>query len=143
MTKQQVLGFRLFSDGAKGNCIACHQAPNFADGGFHNIGLPSYDRANADKGRFAIKPVAVMKGAFKTPTLRDIALTAPYFHDGSARTLADVVEHYRKGGSSKTDLSLNIKALDLTPDEAAAIVAFMQALTTEAAPLALPKLPPN
>lgn len=143
MTKQQILGFRLFSDQNKGNCIACHQAPNFTDGGFHNIGLASYDKSAPDVGRFAIKPVAAMKGAFKTPTLRDIALTAPYFHDGSATTLEVVMEHYRKGGVSKTDLSPNMKALSLTPDETAAVVAFMRALTTEPAPFVLPRLPSN
>lgn len=141
MTKQQVLGFRLFSDPAKGNCAACHQAPNFTDGGFHNIGLASYEGGKGDVGRFAIKPVASMKGAFKTPTLRDITLTAPYFHDGSAKTLAEVVEHYKIGGAEKTDLSRNMKPLDLTREESAAIVAFMHALTSPSKHFVLPKLP--
>jgi cytochrome c peroxidase len=143
MTKQQILGFRLFSDPNKGNCVACHQAPNFTDGGFHNLGLASYADGKGDMGRYAIKPVAVNKGAFKTPTLRGVALTAPYFHDGSAKTLMDVVEHYNKGGVSKTDLSKDMKPLNLTGDEKEAIVAFMQALTSPAKPMVLPKLPPN
>lgn len=143
MTRQQIIGFRLFSDSNKGNCVACHQAPNFTDNGFHNIGLASYDREKPDVGRYAIKPVAAMKGAFKTPTIRDIALTAPYFHDGSAKTLHEVVEHYAKGGVSKKDLSPNIKPLALTNEEKEAIVAFMQALTTPPAPVTLPKLPVN
>ncbi len=143
LTKQQVIGFRLFSDPNKGNCAACHQAPNFTDGGFHNIGLASYGNSNPDVGRFATKPVKSMRGAFKTPTLRDIALTAPYFHDGSANTLAEVVEHYNRGGVTKTDLSPNIKPLNLTHEEADAIVAFMQALTTPPQPFVLPTLPAN
>lgn len=143
MSKQQIVGFRLFTDPNKGNCAACHQAPNFTDGGFHNIGLPSYDKPNPDVGRFAIKPLASMKGAFKTPTLRDITLTAPYFHDGSAKTLADVVDHYNKGGVSKTDLSSNMKTLNLTHEEADAIAAFMQALTSPPKPFVLPILPLN
>ena len=143
MTRQQVLGFRLFSDPAKGNCIACHQAPNFTDNGFHNIGLASHEEPNSDVGRFAIKPVASMKGAFKTPTLRDIGTTAPYFHDGSARTLADAVQHYNRGGFSKTDLSANIRPLNLSADESAAIVAFMQALTSPHPSVTLPRMPPN
>ncbi len=143
MTKQQVLGFRLFTDTNKGNCAACHQGPNFTDGGFHNIGLASYGNSNPDVGRFAIKPVAANKGAFKTPTLRDIALTAPYFHDGSAKNLLSVVEHYNRGGVTKADLSPNMKPLNLSKDEMDAIVAFMQALTTPPKPFVLPKLPVN
>ncbi|MBC7574877.1 MAG: c-type cytochrome [Herminiimonas sp.] len=141
MTKREVLGFRLFSDPNKGNCVACHQAPNFTDGGFHNIGLAAYGKPDPDMGRFAIKPVASMKGAFKTPTLRDIALTAPYFHDGSARTLAEAVNHYNQGGATKADLSANIKPLNLSADEADAIVAFMRTLTSPSKAFVLPKLP--
>ena len=141
MSQQQIKGFRLFTDSAKGNCAACHQAPNFTDGGFHNIGLASNDHPNPDVGRFAIKPIAAAKGAFKTPTLRDIGLSAPYFHDGSAATLAQVVEHYRKGGVSKANLSKNIMPLPLNDEEAAAIMAFMQALTTPPRPFVLPVLP--
>jgi cytochrome c peroxidase len=143
MTKQQILGFRLFSNPNKGNCVACHQAPNFTDGGFHNIGLGSYADGAGDVGRFAIKPLSSTKGAFKTPTLRDIALTAPYFHDGSAKNLMEVIEHYKRGGDSKVDLSKNMKPLDLTRDEMEAIVAFMRALTSPAKPFVLPTLPAN
>ncbi len=143
LTKQQIIGFRLFVDPNKGNCAACHQAPNFTDGGFHNIGLPTYDGPTPDMGRFAIKPLPSMKGAFKTPTLRDITLTAPYFHDGSAKTLADVVEHYNRGGVAKADLSPNIKPLNLNAEEQAAIVAFMQGLTTPPKPVTLPTVPLN
>jgi len=143
MSAQQVRGFRLFADEKKGNCAACHSAPNFTDNGFHNIGLASYGQPNPDVGRFAIKPLPALKGAFKTPTLRDIALTAPYFHDGSAHTLMEVMEHYNQGGVTKTDLSPNIKALNLSRDEMQDIVAFMQALTTPPKPVTLPQLPPN
>ncbi|HEV8691632.1 MAG TPA: cytochrome c peroxidase [Ideonella sp.] len=143
MTAQQVRGFRLFVDPNKGNCAICHSAPNFTDGGFHNVGLASYGNANPDVGRFAIKPLPSLKGAFKTPTLRDIALTAPYFHDGSASTLTEVVEHYNKGGVTKDDLSPNIKALNLSQDELKDIVLFMEALTTPTKAFTLPRLPAN
>ena len=143
MTKQQIIGFRLFIDPNKGNCAVCHQAPNFTDGGFHNIGLASYSGATPDMGRYAIKPVPSMKGAFKTPTLRDITLTAPYFHDGSARTLQDVVDHYVHGGISKVDLSPDIKPLNLSQKEKEDIVAFMQALTSTPQPVVLPRIPVN
>jgi cytochrome c peroxidase len=143
MNPKQVLGFRLFEDPAKGNCVVCHQAPNFTDGGFHNIGLASYGNSNPDFGRFAIKAFPSLKGAFKTPTLRDVALTAPYFHDGSAKNLTEVVELYRRGGVVRTDLSKNIKPLKLSQDEVAAIVAFMNALTSPSKPFILPTLPSN
>ncbi|RLT95038.1 cytochrome-c peroxidase [Ketobacter sp.] len=143
MTAQQVNGFKLFVDPAKGNCAVCHSAPNFTDNGFHNIGLDSWGMENPDMGRYAIKPIGLMKGAFKTPTLRDITLTAPYFHDGSAMTLKDVVDHYETGGTVTTNLSPNMKKLSLSQQEKADLVEFMKALTTPPEPFALPVLPPN
>jgi cytochrome c peroxidase len=141
MTPQQVRGFRLFS--GKANCASCHQAPNFTDNGFHNIGLASYGLPDPDMGRFVIKPVAAMKGAFKTPTLRDVELTAPYFHDGSAASLMDVVDFYNRGGVTATDRSAQMKPLNLSPPEMEAVVAFMRALTTPPKPFVLPVLPAN
>lgn len=139
MTEKQVAGFKLFQ--GKANCIACHSAPNFTDNGFHNLGLTSYGVAEPDMGRYAQKPVKTMKGAFKTPTLRDIDTSAPYFHDGSAKTLAEVVEHYNKGGVVKTDLSPSMKELNLTQAEKEALVAFMHALTSPLQTVSLPALP--
>lgn len=143
MTAQQVNGFKLFVDPDKGNCAVCHSAPNFSDSGFHNIGLVSFGHKTPDMGRYAIKPIGLMKGAFKTPTIRDITLSAPYFHDGSATTLEEVVEHYAKGGEVKTNLSPNMKELKLTKSEKADLVEFMRALTTPPAPFLLPILPTN
>jgi cytochrome c peroxidase len=139
MTQQQVNGFKLFA--GKANCIACHAAPNFTDNGFHNLGLPSWGAPVPDLGRFAQKPVARMKGAFKTPTLRDIARTAPYFHDGSAKRLMEVVEHYNKGGIVKSNLSPEVKVLNLTAQEKADIVAFLEALDSPYKSVMLPELP--
>lgn len=141
MTAQQVTGFRLFADPKKGNCAACHQGSNFTDNGFHNLGLASYGVDKPDLGRYMQKKVAVLKGAFKTPTLRDVTLTAPYFHDGSAKTLNEVVAHYNKGGEVKTDLSSNIKPLNLSEKEMADIVAFLEALTSKHVPVTLPAVP--
>ncbi len=143
MTPQQVRGFRLFSDRNKSNCTACHQAPNFTDNGFHNVGLAAHDQANPDMGRYVIKPVASMKGAFKTPTLRDITLTAPYFRDGSAKTLMETMDHYNRGGVAAKDRSPEIKPLNLSQQEMKDIVAFLHALATPAKPFTLPVLPPN
>ena len=141
LTQKQVRGFRLFEEPTKGNCAICHSAPNFTNDGFHNIGLKSYDELNADVGRFAIKALPSLKGAFKTPTLRDVTMTAPYFHDGSAETLTEVVQFYNRGGDSKKDISPDIKALYLSEQEVADIVAFIEALTSPQLQIELPVLP--
>jgi cytochrome c peroxidase len=141
MTTQQLRGMLIFNDKNKGNCAICHSAPNFTDNGFHNIGLASFGNEKPDMGRFAHKAVAVNKGAFKTPTLRDVERTAPYFHDGSAKTLMDVVEHYNKGGEVRTNLSSNIKPLNLSLSEKEDLVAFMKALSSPPLQIAMPILP--
>jgi cytochrome c peroxidase len=128
MNQQQVRGFKLFV--GKARCDVCHAAPNFTNSSFHNVGLASYGSVEPDLGRFAIKPVSALRGAFKTPTLRDIELTAPYFHDGSAKTLMTVVEHYNKGGVVKSNLSKDIKPLNLSKSEKEDLVAFLRALTS-------------
>ena len=141
MNAQQVRGFGAFLDPNKGNCAACHSAPNFTDNGFHNIGLASWGKPNPDMGRYAQKPVARMKGAFKTPQLRGIALTAPYFHDGSAPTLMDVIDQYEKGGIVVTNLDPNIKSLTLSKQDKEDLVAFMHALTGTTPAITIPNLP--
>lgn len=141
MTAQQVRGFALFIDGKKGNCTACHSGPNFTDNGFHNLGLASHAREKPDLGRYAQKPLPSLRGAFKTPTVREAANTAPYFHDGSAATLRDVVKHYASGGTVKQDLSPNMRPLNLNEQEVDELVAFMQALSTPPRPFTLPVLP--
>jgi cytochrome c peroxidase len=141
MTPRQARGFRVFIDPAKGNCVVCHAGPNFTDNGFHNIGLPQYGRTNADVGRYAEQPVHAMRGAFRTPTLRDVELTAPYFHDGSALTLREVVEHYARGGDVRTNLSPFMRPLPLTEDDKADMVEFLKALTTRRPVYDLPRLP--
>jgi cytochrome c peroxidase len=80
-------------------------------------------------------------GAFKTPTVRDIVNTAPYMHDGSQKTLEEVVEHYNKGGNPNPMLDKDIKKLNLTDQEKADVVAFMKALTGESSKFDLPTLP--
>jgi len=127
-------GFNVFVDPERGNCSVCHRPPNFTDNGFHNIGLKSFGRKNPDLGRFIQKPVRITKGAFKTPTLRNVTETAPYFHDGSAQTLRDVVEHYASGGVVRTNLSPNLKSLNLSEQEKTALVKFLQSLTSELDP---------
>lgn len=141
MTAQQVNGFDVFLDANKGNCAACHSAPNFTDNGFHNIGLASWGNPNPDMGRYAQKPVQRLKGAFKTPQLRGIALTAPYFHDGSAKTLKDVIGVYEKGGVVTTNIDPNLKPLKLSEQDKEDLVAFLSALTGTTPAITIPTLP--
>jgi cytochrome c peroxidase len=141
MTAQQYRGFKVFTDAGKGNCAACHSAPNFTDNGFHNIGIAKQGAGEPDMGRFNIRKVASMKGAFKTPGLRDIELTAPYFRDGSAATLKEVVEHYVRGGDDRSNLSASMKPLNLSEQEKDDLVAFMKALTGKRRDVLLPQLP--
>lgn len=143
MTGQQLRGLQVFRAPDKGNCVVCHAAPNFTDNGFHNLGLRSFGKEKPDLGRYAQKPVPSMKGAFKTPGLRDVEYTAPYFHDGSAKTLMDVVEHYAKGGEVRSNLSPDIKPLNLSQVEKEDLVAFLKALSTPLSSVTLPVLPPN
>ena len=131
-------GFELFVGKAK--CSLCHQQPNFNDDGFHNIGLATNGEP-LDMGRFAHRKVAVLRGAFKTPTLRDIELTAPYMHNGLYQTLEQVVDHYDRGADVKDNLDRNIFPLDLNPQEKADVVAFMKTLTGKRQPMQLPQLP--
>jgi len=134
MSAEEKEGFKIFTDPERGNCAVCHRPPNFTDNGFHNIGLASFGKKNPDLGRFNQKPVRITKGAFKTPPLRNITETSPYFHDGSAQTLRDVVEHYAAGGAVRTNLSPNLKSLSLSSQEKAALVKFLESLTSEIDP---------
>lgn len=131
-------GFALFE--GKANCAACHQGFNFTDNGFHNIGLKRTGK-EIDLGRFEQRKLARMRGAFKTPTLRDVALTAPYMHNGIYTTLEEVVEHYDRGGDVQEDLSPDMKPLRLTAQEKADLVAFMRTLTGKPVAVTLPQLP--
>ena len=101
------LGLKIFR--TKGACISCHVGPNLTDEALHNTG--------------------VGKGSFKTPTLREVARQGPYMHDGSLSTLEDVVDYYDKGGNKVAGLDGEIHELHLTPEEKAALVEFLKALT--------------
>jgi cytochrome c peroxidase len=119
-------GMRVFR--VKGNCVACHVGPNFTDERYHNTGIAFRDGAFADEGRYKVTGRESDRGAFKTPTLREVARTAPYMHDGSIATLEDVVEHYDKGGTANSQLDSEIRPLHLTPEEKRALAAFLRSL---------------
>jgi cytochrome c peroxidase len=112
----------------KGNCTACHVGANLADEKYHNLGV-GMEKDDPDLGRFAVTGNEQDMGAFKTPTVRNVALTAPYMHDGSQQTLEEVVEWYNKGGHPNPHLSEKVRPLNLTDQEKADLVEFMKACT--------------
>lgn len=122
-------GMTLFF--GKANCTSCHVGVNFTDEQYHNIGV-GMEADEPDLGRYEIVKTEVTRGAFKTPTLRNIAQSPPYMHDGSQETLEEVMEWYNKGGHPNPWLSDKMKPLDLTEQEQADVVAFMiEGLTGE------------
>lgn len=133
-------GMKVFFN--KGQCSSCHVPPVFSDGSFHNVGV-GFDHKDPDLGRFAQTKLDGDRGGFKTPTLREIARTAPYMHDGSLKTLEEVVDYYDKGGTPNPYLDEGIFALKLTAQEKADLVTFMkEGLASEKYPdIAPPELP--
>ena len=118
-------GMELFN--GKALCSSCHLGFNLTDNAFHNIGV-GMNKKEPDLGRYNVTKTELDKGAFKTPTLRDIEKTAPYMHDGSVKTLEDVVEFYNKGGEPNKWLDKKLKPLNLTKKEKVSIVAFLKSL---------------
>jgi cytochrome c peroxidase len=123
MSEEAKRGMKLFA--GKANCAVCHAGANFADEQYHNLGV-GMEAEKPDLGRYEITKEEKDKGAFKTPTLRNIALSAPYMHDGSQATLEEVVEWYDKGGHKNPWLSDKMKPLNLTDQEKKDLVAFMK-----------------
>ncbi len=127
LSEPAMRGLRLFQ--GKGNCTACHLGPTFTDERFHNTGVAWRDGKLLDVGRFAVTNKDEDRGAFKTPTLRDVALTAPYMHDGSLATLEAVVDQYSDGGVRNPQLDEEIRPLNLSRDEKRDLIAFLESLT--------------
>ena len=132
-------GLGLFT--GKAGCEACHNGPNFTDNRFHNIGVPQVGPLKEDVGRYAVTKQEQDRMAFKTPTLRSVALTAPYMHDGAFKTLDEVIEFYNKGGEAVLGKDLSMTPLNLTNQEKNDLVEFLKALTGESMKIKVPKLP--
>lgn len=131
----------FFSNNAR--CDSCHEGVNFTNGMYANVGI-GMDKPNPDLGRFVVSKKEEDKGAFKTPTLRDVANTGPYMHDGRFKTLEEVVEHYNKGGIKNNWLHQDIRPLNLSDQNKKDLVEFLKALSGEGwqqikAPAELPK----
>jgi cytochrome c peroxidase len=144
-------GFKVFADVAR--CTLCHLPPLFSDTLFHNVGI-GFDKPNPDPGRGKIlsdtaqkagqpaPPEAiVLVGAFKTPSLRGLAHTAPYFHDGRSRTWEEAVDLVLKGGIANEHLDEKLKSAQLTPTQRKELLAFIAALSSEMRPYRRPPLP--
>jgi cytochrome c peroxidase len=120
-------GLGLFR--SKGRCVSCHVGPNFTDERFHNTGVAWREDRFADSGRFAVTHQERDRGAFKTPTLREISRTAPYMHDGSLKTLEDVVEFYSSGGRQNSNIDPELHPINFSAEEKQQLLAFLGTLT--------------
>lgn len=134
MTDEQQKGWELFT--GKAACNSCHTPPHFSnayaakDGSYHNVGIGTkgVKKEEVDEGRMAVSKNPSHWAAFKTPTLRNISRSAPYFHDGSVDTLEAAVKLMAGGGIPNDKLDPLLKDRKLTDDEIAQLVAFLKAL---------------
>ncbi len=140
-------GFDVFSETA--NCALCHLPPLYTDTLYHNIGV-GFDAEEPDMGRGAFlartepepsEEAETLQGAFKTPTLRSITESAPYFHDGSAATLEEAVDFVLDGGHANPNLDEKLQPKELTAEQRSQLLAFLRALTPDHGPFERPTLP--
>ena len=157
-------GLALFQ--GKAGCAGCHNGALLSDGGFHAlgvpeneqifkdplrhitfrrfnkvIGVPNFMNLRADPGLYVVTKQESDRGKFRTPTLREVARTAPYMHNGAFAALEDVVAFYDKGGGSGPNKSPRLKPLGLSAEEKKALVALLKSLSGEAVSAAAPKIP--
>ncbi len=141
MSESAQRGMVLFFNKAK--CSACHAGANFTDEQYHNLGV-GMQAAKPDQGRFDVTKEDKDRGAFKTPTLRNVALSPPYMHDGSQQTLEEVIDWYDKGGHKNEWLSDKMKPLNLTDQEKVDLLGFLvEGLTGEFPYVSQSRLPPT
>ncbi len=137
LSPEALLGLEIFL--GKGLCISCHSGPLLSDFGFHNLSLMKFDADGEplDAGRARVTGLASDRGAFKTPMLRSVARTSPYFHDGSEAVLSAVIAHHSSEAARSDpnhDLILDAMAR-LDRIEVAAVVAFLKTLVGEMLPM--------
>jgi len=159
-------GYELFT--GKASCIACHNGPLISDDSFHVTGVPEapqfsdtalnqitfryeqwakgvteedYNTAVQDFGLYYVTKQESDRGAFHTPALRDVCYTAPYMHNGVFKTLEEVVTFYNNGGGSSPNKDPLLQPLNLTADEQASLIAFMQSLCGDKNIMEAPELP--
>jgi cytochrome c peroxidase len=129
LSPEQQAGLQIFR--GKGNCTACHVGPNLSDERLHNTGVAWAPPAQIfkDEGRSIVTGRAEDRGAFKTPTLREVTRTAPYMHDGSFATLDAVLDFYSDGGRPNPNLDPEIRSLQFTAAEKRAVIDFLGSLS--------------
>ena len=162
LSEDAIAGLELFE--GKAQCSGCHSDALLSDGEFYNIGVetdvaifqdperhltfrrffrnfgvPNYRNLNEDVGLYALTLKEEDWGKFHTPSLREVARTAPYMHNGSLETLMDVVQFYNNGGGSSQTAGL--EALDLSDEEMTQLVAFLESLSSETPAVEVPELP--
>ncbi|MHB1606517.1 MAG: cytochrome-c peroxidase [Leptospirales bacterium] len=132
LTASQKRGLAIFQ--GKGRCVTCHNGFLLSDKGYHNLGVPQSGTSSVDVGRYVVTHDTADMGRFRTPSLRNVALTAPYMHDGVFRTLNQVVDFYDRGGG-KTPFAKDalIVPLRLSKREKADLISFLQSLSGETA----------
>lgn len=126
-------GLELFN--GKAMCFKCHNGPDLTDGAFHNIGLPQTE----DNGRAKITKNEEDTRAYKTPTLREVANTAPYFHNGQFETLEAVIAYYSAGGGEDDFKDPLKEPLNLKPEEQEDLVEFLKSLSGSQPPILAPE----
>lgn len=138
LTDRELRGLELFS--GKAMCSTCHNGPNLSDNNFYNVGLES-----KDEGLYALTKKAGDMGKFRTSGLYGITHTAPYMHDGSLKTLEDVIDYYNEGGGEHRNKSFYLKnfmsPIGLTDGEKADLLAFLKVLSGEEPVFTKPELP--
>ena len=158
-------GLSLFE--GKAGCTQCHDGPRLSDSDFHNLGLatnpdifqtperhivfrrffkmlgvPRYANLREDVGLYGVTKQTADRGRFRTPSLREVSNTAPYMHDGSLATLADVVEFFDRGGGPGGGKDPLLKPLGLADDEKQDLIAFLETLAGDPIPVGTIELPP-
>lgn len=163
LSEQAAKGLELFE--GKANCIQCHSGPLLSDGKFYNLGVPEnqeifkeplrhitfrrffrtlgvadYRTLRSDVGLYALTQAAGDKGKFRTPSLREVARTAPYMHNGMFKSLQEVVQFYNQGGGDSPHKDAKLKSLNLNSDEVTALVVFLESLNGELVTVAEPQV---
>jgi cytochrome c peroxidase len=152
VSTEAIDGFDVFTSTRRANCTLCHLPPQYTDTLFHNVGV-GFDKPMPDMGRGKIladqakaknttDPEAdKMMGAFKTPTLRSITETAPYFHNGSVKTLEEAVDYMLSGGNRNEHIDEKLTKRNASPQDRTKLIAFLKSLTPETQPFERPQLP--
>lgn len=141
VSKEAQRGFEVFKEAG---CALCHVPPLYSDFQYHNVGIGSdKPEDKRDHGRMDATKDPQDDGKFKTPSLRDVAKTGPYFHDGSVGSLEKAIELMANGGVKSAQLDEKLKPANLKPKDRAALRAFLESLTGENTGLIPPQLPPR